>query len=107
MLAYAPLRAQPLELPAEPGELPRGLLGDHHLSLTSPSARVDPRLSGRHIAYWITSSARCSSDWGMVSPSALAVLRLMTSSNFVGCSTGRSPGFAPFRILSTNVAMCR
>jgi hypothetical protein len=24
----------------------------------------------------------------------------MTSSNFVGCSTGRSAGFAPFRILS-------
>ena len=31
----------------------------------------------------------------MVRPSALAVLRLMTSSNFVGCSTGRSPGLAP------------
>ncbi len=37
----------------------------------------------------------------MVRPSALAVLRLMTSSNFVGCSTGRSAGLAPFRILST------
>jgi len=34
-------------------------------------------------------------------PSALAVLRLMTRSNFVGCSMGRSPGLAPFRILST------
>ena len=32
---------------------------------------------------------------------AWAVLRLMTSSNFVGCSTGRSAGLAPFRILST------
>ena len=32
-------------------------------------------------------------------PSALAVLRLMTSSNLVGCSTGRSAGFAPLRIL--------
>ena len=31
----------------------------------------------------------------------LAALMLMTSSNFVGCSTGRSPGFAPLRILST------
>src|SRR5262245_39602545 len=31
----------------------------------------------------------------------LAVLRLITSSNVVGCSTGRSPGFAPLRILST------
>jgi len=35
--------------------------------------------------YSITSSARASSDGGIVSPSALAVLRLMTSSNFVGC----------------------
>ncbi len=32
---------------------------------------------------------------------AFAVLRLMTSSNFVGCSTGRSAGLAPLRILST------
>ena len=37
----------------------------------------------------------------MVRPSALAVLRLMINSNFVGCSTGRSLGFAPLRILST------
>ena len=51
--------------------------------------------------HWISSSARPSSDGGIVSPSALAVLRLITSSNFVGCSTGRSPGLAPWRILST------
>src|SRR6266705_5933299 len=51
--------------------------------------------------HWMISSARCSSDRGIVSPSALAVLRLITSSNFVGCSTGRSPGLAPLRILST------
>ena len=50
--------------------------------------------------YSITWSARSSTDCGIVSPSALAVLRLMTSSNFVGCSTGRSPGLAPLRILS-------
>src|SRR6266536_3072931 len=59
------------------------------------------------IAYWITSSARCSKDCGIVRPSALAVLRLITSSNLVGCSTGRSPGFAPLRILSTYVAARR
>ena len=52
-------------------------------------------------AYWITSSARRSRDGGIVSPSALAVLRLMISSNFVGCSTGKSAGLAPLRILST------
>ncbi len=33
--------------------------------------------------------------------SALAVFRLITSSNVVGCSTGRSPGLAPLSILST------
>jgi hypothetical protein len=34
-------------------------------------------------------------------PSALAVLRLIISSNLIGCSTGMSPGFAPRKILST------
>src|SRR5262249_4042905 len=47
-----------------------------------------------------------SSAWkrrvgGIVRPSAWAVLRLMTNSNFGGCSIGRSPGLAPRRILST------
>jgi hypothetical protein len=59
------------------------------------------------VAYRMTSSARRSRDGGIVSPSALAVLRLITSSNLVGCSTGRSPGFAPFRILSTYAALRR
>src|SRR5262249_16363341 len=49
----------------------------------------------------ITSSARASSAGGMVRPSALAVGRLITSSSLVGNSTGRSPGLAPFRILTT------
>src|SRR5262249_17405691 len=48
----------------------------------------------------ITSSARPSSCGGSVNPSALAVLTLMMSVNRVGCSTGKSPGLAPFRILS-------
>ena len=42
--------------------------------------------------YSITSSAIASSDCGMASPSAFAVVRLTTRSNFVGCSTGRSAG---------------
>ena len=49
----------------------------------------------------ITSSARASSVGGTSRPSALAVLRLMTNSNLVGCCTGRSPGLAPLKILST------
>ena len=49
----------------------------------------------------ISSSARSSTDCGIVRPRAFAVLRLITSSNLVGCSTGRSAGLAPSRILST------
>jgi hypothetical protein len=40
----------------------------------------------------MTSSARSSSEGGIVRPRALAVLRLMTSSNFVGRSIGNSAG---------------
>src|SRR5262249_49218025 len=46
----------------------------------------------------ITSSASASSLSGTSRPSAFAVLRLMTSSNLVGCITGKSAGFAPLRI---------
>ena len=49
--------------------------------------------------YSITSSAVASSLSGTVRPSALAVLRLTTSSNVVGCWTGRSAGLVPLRIL--------
>jgi hypothetical protein len=52
-------------------------------------------------AYSITSSARASSEGGTVRPSAFAVLRLSTSSSFVGCWIGRSPGFAPLRMRPT------
>ena len=51
--------------------------------------------------YSITSSARASSVGGTVRPSALAVLRLRTSSNLTGRSTGKSAGLSPLRILST------
>src|SRR5215472_4106194 len=58
-------------------------------------------------AHWMISSARPISACGIVRPRALALLRLMTSSNLVGCSTGKSLGLAPFRILSTNTATRR
>src|SRR5215831_7523428 len=48
----------------------------------------------------ITSSASESRLSEILIPSALAVLRLITVSNLVGCSTGRSAGFAPLRILA-------
>jgi hypothetical protein len=56
--------------------------------------------------HWITSSARASSDGGIVRPSALAVLRLMANWKLVGRSMGRSAGRAPFRIRSTYLAAC-
>src|SRR6516162_9699031 len=46
----------------------------------------------------ITSSAIASSDGGTLKRSARAVLRLITSSNLVGCITGKSAGLAPLRI---------
>ena len=48
----------------------------------------------------ITLSARASTLGGIVNPISFAVFKLMTSSNFVGCSTGKSAGLAPLRILS-------
>jgi hypothetical protein len=58
-------------------------------------------------AHSITSSARASSLSGIVRPSALAVVRLMTVLNFVACSIGISAGLPPLRILSTNTAARR
>jgi hypothetical protein len=58
-------------------------------------------------AYSITSSAMASSLSGTSRPSALAVLRFMTSSNLVGCRTGRSPGLSPLRMRPTYVPACR
>ena len=80
-----------------------------------PTAQADPELpfdltspgaNNGHLpaAHSMPSSARSSSDCGTVRPSALAILRLMTNSSFVGCSTGKSPGFAPLNILSIKPA---
>src|SRR5262245_26588794 len=51
-------------------------------------------------SYSITSLALCWRWRGMLRPSALAVLRLMTRSNLTGAWTGRSLGFAPLRTRS-------
>ena len=66
-----------------------------------------PSITALQKVHSITSSAATSSDGGTVRPSALAVLTLMARSNLVGCSIGRSAGFAPFMILSTKVAARR
>src|SRR4029453_13468547 len=75
-----------------------------------PIREADIRRDGRHVRfvpqadidhYSIISSARTSNEGGTVRPSAFAVFMLMTSPNLVGCSTGRSAGLVPLRILST------
>src|SRR6516162_3644905 len=55
----------------------------------------------------ITSSARASSVAGIVRPRIFAAVKLMTSSNWVANSIGRSPALVPFKILSTKPATRR
>src|SRR5262249_48379950 len=64
----------------------------------SHSAKERDELAELH---WITSSASESRLSETVTPSDLAVLRLMTNSNFVDWTIGRSAAFAPFRIRPT------
>ena len=97
-LSRAGIRALHIERQvADAGNLP-GLL---RLDAERRGEQPESAEEGAPVHYSITRSARWSSDGGIVSPSALAVLRLMRSSNFVGCSIGRSAGRAPLRILST------
>jgi hypothetical protein len=80
----------------------------------APLARADPKkaacregplrkdsCTAANNPHSITSSARVSSKGAMVRPSPLADLRLITSSNRVGCWTGKSAGLAPFSSLAT------
>ena len=78
-----------------------GLNCTQRTSLTGSSRKEN---SDHWLAFYdhrITLSARASTFGGIVNPICFAVLRLITSSNLVGCSTGRSAGLAPFKILST------
>src|SRR5262249_23974659 len=59
------------------------------------------------LAYSIASSARAMIEYGNVNPITFAVLRLRTRSNFAACSTGKSAGLAPLKILSTKYAARR
>ena len=71
------------------------------------SAKGQKRTS--EVGYSITSSARAIRVGATATPSALAVLRLITSSNVVGCMTGRSAAFAPFQYfagVAADLAVC-
>jgi len=76
------------------------------LSNHAPSSRPGGILSGTFVGmlrgvHLITLSALANTLGGMVRPICLAVFKLMTNSNFVGCSTGKSAGLAPFTVLFT------
>src|SRR5262245_4114279 len=70
----------------------------HHVPIAAVS--ICSNVRSRTLHYSITSSARASSEGGTVMPSALAVLRLITSSYLVGACTGRLAGFSPLRMRS-------
>ena len=69
-----------------------------HRSEATLSATTGLAHRGKQQNYSITWSTATSKDCGTARPSAFAVLRLMTSSNFVGCSMGIAPGLVPFNI---------
>jgi hypothetical protein len=86
-------------------------------ALPCPPARARWAESPYDFRFWIfdfrfqdhriTRSALAKTLGAMVNPICLAAFRLMMNSNFIGCSTGRSAGLAPLRILSTYVAARR
>src|SRR4051812_25308279 len=94
--AIAVYASQPLSPVATQHSLPSG-----RYSLLGPDFHRLDRTSFAWRTHSITSSAIASSAGGISTPSDLAVFRLMTSSNFVGCWIGRSAGLAPLRMRST------
>src|SRR5262249_15635408 len=100
--AIAVYASQPLSPVATQHSLPSG-----RYSLLGPDFHRLDRTSFAWRTHSITSSARASTDVGTSRPSALAVLRLFTSSYLVGAWTGRSAGFSPLRMRSTYPAARR
>src|SRR4030081_335251 len=94
--AIAVYASQPLSPVATQHSLPSG-----RYSLLGPDFHLLDRTSFAWRTHSITSSARASTVSGTVSPSAFAVLRLITVSYLVGDCTGRSAGFSPLRMRST------
>ena len=70
-----------------------------HRSETSLRAITGHMHRSKKTLYSITSSARASSVGGISRPMARAVGRLITSSNLLDWTTGRSAGLAPLRTL--------
>src|SRR5512139_990237 len=82
--------SRPLSPVATQHSLPSG-----RYSLLGPDFHRQDRASFAWRTHSITSSAATCRVIGTVTPSVLAAFRLITSSNFVGCNTGRSDGLEP------------
>src|SRR5260221_13062118 len=67
-----------------------------------PGSRATEQRDELAASHSRTSSARSRIDVGTDTPIALAVFKLSANSKLVGCSTGRSDGFAPLRSLATD-----
>ena len=63
-----------------------------------PRSRTDEKRDEAAPLHSITPSAVICMISGTVRPSVFAVLRLMASSNFTVCWTGKSAGFSPLRM---------
>src|SRR5262245_59454507 len=100
--AIAVYASQPLSPVATQHSLPSG-----RYSLLGPDFHRLDRTSFAWRTHSITLSARIRSGSGIVTPIALAVVRLITISNLTGAWTGSSLGFAPLRMRSTYVAVRR
>ena len=96
-------RGRSIQMGSNSAEL--GFSHHFHFAVTSgPTASIldrQLRATIRSRGYSMTSSASAKSVGGILRLRVLAVLRLITSSNRVGCSTGSSAGLAPFRIRLT------
>src|SRR5262249_19861295 len=98
----------PRTKPAMPHISDHTLLCSHHAQEGRKADRAHIAVGASVVAAQrITSSAWKRSVGGFVRQTGLAVLRLMPSSNFKGCSTGRSAGLAPFKILPTYTVVWR
>src|SRR6476659_3820722 len=91
--AIAVYASQPLSPVATQHSLPSG-----RYSLHGPDLHRLDRTSFPWRTYSIISSAVASSVGSTAIPNILAVCRLITSSNLLDCTTGRSAGLAPLRM---------
>jgi len=105
-------------------ESSRGLRRLFHITIGGEFSSNHPIRTRQHVGwnpddfrFWIsdfrltdhliTRSALAKTLGGMVNPICLAAVKFAVKINLVGYSTGNSPGFAPFKILSTNLAARR